>query len=215
MADKRLCTLTEVEKGYVPRSAPVLGPLSLTVEAGEILGVRGANGAGKSTLLAVLAGVLSPDAGERRWGPGVEGHIGYLPQELSLYATLTARENLRFWGLAWGLPRRAARLRGDWLLERLELTEQADQPLSACSGGMKRRLHLASALMATPRLLLLDEPTEGADSRSVQLILSTLTHLAAQGCGVVLVSHRPGELEEVCSSILTLDRGRIQGEGAP
>lgn len=211
MANSSLCVLTEVEKGYAARSAPVLGPVSLTVEEGEILGVRGPNGAGKSTLLGVLARVLTPDAGRREYAPGVEGQIGYVPQELSLYNTLTVRENLRFWALAWGLPRRAVGPRTRWLLDRMELSEKGDQPVSACSGGMKRRLHLASALMVTPRLLLLDEPTAGADDHSARLILSALTHLAGQGCGVVLVSHRAGELEQVCGRVLTLDGGRITG----
>lgn len=216
MRDRALCTLTEVEKGYAPRSAPALGPVSLTVEEGEILGVQGPNGAGKSTLLGVLARVLTPDAGRREYAPGVESQIGYVPQELSLYSTLTARENLRFWALACGLPRRAVASRTRWLLERMELSEKGDQPVSACSGGMKRRLHLASALMVTPRLLLLDEPTAGADDHSARLILSLLTHLAGQGCGVVLVSHRAGELAQVCSRILTLDRGRLtDGEARP
>lgn len=214
MRDRALCTLTEVEKGYAPRSAPALGPVSLTVGAGEILGVQGPNGAGKSTLLGVLARVLTPDAGRREYAPGVESQIGYVPQELSLYSTLTAQENLRFWALACGLPRRAVAPRTRWLLERMELSEKGDQPVSACSGGMKRRLHLASALMVTPRLLLLDEPTAGADDHSAQLILSLLTHLAGQGCGVVLVSHRAGELAQVCSRILTLDRGQLTDEGA-
>ena len=214
MADRALCTLTGVEKGYVPRSAPVLGPVSLAVYPGEILGLRGPNGAGKSTLLGVLAGVLTPDAGSRVYAPGVAGQTGYVPQELSLYPTLTCLENLRFWGLAWGLPRRAITLRAGWLLERLELAEKGSQPVSALSGGMKRRLHLATALMVTPRLLLLDEPTVGADEGSAGLILSMLTHLRGQGCGLVLASHRSGELERVCTRTLTLDRGRL-AEGGP
>ena len=212
MAGNTLCVLTEVEKGYGPRSAPVLGPISLALRAGEIVGVRGPNGAGKSTLLSVLAGVLPPDAGSRTCPKEVAAHTGYVPQELSLYASLTGLENLRFWGLACGLPSRAVAARSRWLLERLELTEKGRQSVSAYSGGMKRRLHLASALMVTPQMLLLDEPTVGADARSCQLILSMLTHLKEMGCGIALISHQAGELEQVCSRILTLERGRIVRE---
>lgn len=208
-----LCHLTEVEKSYGSHSAPVLGPLSLDIHAGQVLGIRGPNGAGKSTLLNLLAGVLTPDRGAVTYAPGVRDHIGYVPQELSLYNVLTGLDNLRFWGLACGLPSKAIFTRSRWLLEQMELTEKAKKPVSTYSGGMKRRLHLASALMVTPRLLLLDEPTVGADSRSTRLILDTLTHLRTLGCGVVLISHQAGELEQVCQSILTLRDGRISEGG--
>ena len=203
-----LCPLTGAEKRYARRSAPALGPLSLAVEAGEVLGIRGPNGAGKSTLLGLLAGVLRPDRGEIVWGEGVRGRIGYVPQELSLYSGLTGLENLRFWAKACGLPGRAVPARSRWLLERLELTEKGGELVSAYSGGMKRRLHLASALMVTPRLLLLDEPTAGADERSAELILDLIGHMRGQGCGVVLTSHRAGELERACGRLLTLEAGR-------
>lgn len=208
-----LCHLTEVEKSYGSHSAPVLGPLSLDIHAGQVLGIRGPNGAGKSTLLNLLAGVLTPDRGTVTYAPGVRDHIGYVPQELSLYNVLTGLDNLRFWGLACGLPSKAIFTRSRWLLEQMELTEKAKKPVSTYSGGMKRRLHLASALMVTPRLLLLDEPTVGADSRSTRLILDTLTHLRTLGCGIVLISHQAGELEQVCQSILTLRDGRISEGG--
>ncbi|MCI8423402.1 MAG: ABC transporter ATP-binding protein [Lawsonibacter sp.] len=200
-----LCTLTGVEKGY---GAFTLGPLSLTVYAGEILGLRGANGAGKSTLLALLAGALRPDRGERVLVPEAAGQIAIVPQELSLYDTLTVLDNLRFWGLAQGLPRRAVEARSRWLLEALGLSDRGRQPVSACSGGMKRRAHLATALMTTPRLLLLDEPTVGADQPSVERMLALLKHFARQGCGIVLISHQAGELARVSSRILTLEAGR-------
>lgn len=202
-----LCTLTGVEKRYASCSAPVLGPLSLNLYEGEILGIRGPNGAGKSTLLGLMAGALRPDGGQCVYAPQVRGHISYVPQELSLYSALTGLENLRFWGLACGLPSKAVSARSRWLLDRLELTDKAGQPVSAYSGGMKRRLHLASALMTTPKLLLLDEPTVGADTRSVELILSLLAHLQEMGCGIALTSHQSGELERVCGRILTLEAG--------
>ena len=152
--------------------------------------------------------MLRPDRGEIVWGEGVRGRIGYVPQELSLYSGLTGLENLRFWAKACGLPGRAVPARSRWLLERLELTEKGSELVSAYSGGMKRRLHLASALMVTPRLLLLDEPTAGADERSAELILDLIGHMRGQGCGVVLTSHRAGELERACGRLLTLEAGR-------
>ena len=168
-----LCTLHQVEKRYARRAAPVLGPLSLTLSQGEVLGIRGANGAGKSTLLSILAGVLRPDAGGIPTGPGGGGQGGLCAPRSSRCTTPS-----RGWitcgsgGRACGLPRQAISIRSRWLLERLDLTEKGKQPVSAYSGGMQRRLHLASALMITPKVLLLDEPTVGADARSVELILS-------------------------------------------
>lgn len=203
-----LCVLTGVEKRYSRRAAPVLGPISLSVSGGEILGVRGPNGAGKSTLLGVMAGVLAPDGGKR----DCCCRVGYVPQELSLYDALTGMENLRFWGLAQGLPTRVAAVRGRWLLEQFSLTDKGGAAVSTYSGGMKRRLHLATALMDTPDLLLLDEPTVGADDASVELILSALLRLREQGRGIVLTSHRAGELERVCTRVLTLEQGRLAGE---
>ena len=212
MAGERpLCVLTRAEKWY-NRAAPALGPVSLEVRSGEILGVRGPNGAGKSTLLGLMAGSLRPDRGECVRSPEAEGHIGYVPQDLSLYHTLTGLDNLKFWGLANGLPRKAISARGRWLLERLDLSDRGRDVVSTYSGGMRRRLHLATALMVSPRLLLLDEPTVGADEHSAGLILTMLKHLQGQNCAIVLISHLPGELERVCSRILTLEAGLVTGE---
>ncbi|NCE64689.1 ABC transporter ATP-binding protein [Pseudoflavonifractor sp. 524-17] len=212
-----IVTLDRAEKRY--RGGPtVLGPLSLEVYAGEILGIRGPNGAGKSTLLKLLAGVLRPDGGTCRYGADLDRQVGYVPQEVALYDSLTGLENLRFWGRVYGLPRKAIAARSRWLLERLDLTAKAKAPVSAYSGGMRRRLHLATALMITPRLLLLDEPTVGADAPSAELILGILTHLRERGCGVVFISHQHGELERVSTRILTLEKGVIsqsEGDAAP
>lgn len=210
--DQVLCALTQAEKWYGGAS-PALGPISLEIHAGEVVGVRGPNGAGKSTLLSLMAGAIRPDRGTCVLAPQAVGHVGYVPQELSLYHTLTGLENLRFWGLANGLPGKAIAARSRWLLERLDLSDKGKTSVSAYSGGMKHRLHLATALMVTPSLLLLDEPTVGADKRSADLILSMLEHLRNQGSGIVLVSHLPGDLERVCTRILTLEGGWLTGEG--
>lgn len=188
-----------------------LGPVSLHIYPGEILGLRGPNGAGKSTLLKLLAGVLRPDGGTILRHQDLTGLVGYVPQEVALYTSMSGLENLAFWGAVYGLPRKPCAARSRWLLERMELTEKAREPVFAYSGGMRRRLHLASALMVTPKLLLLDEPTVGADPRSAQVILSTLEHVRGLGCAVVLVTHQAGELEQVSDRILTLEAGRITG----
>ena len=206
-SDTVICTLCGVEKRYVSKSAPVLGPVSMEVSAGQIIGIRGANGAGKSTLLGIMSGTVSPDSGSVTYAPGVRERIGYVPQELSLYSSLSGLDNLRFWGLACGLPSKAISARSRWVLEQLELSDKGRKPVFTYSGGMKRRLHLATALMITPGLLLLDEPTVGADSRSIQLMLDTMLHLRELGCGVVFVSHQTDELSQVCDFIFTMENG--------
>ena len=110
------------------------------------------------------------------------------------------------------MPPKVLSARSRWLLEKLDLTDKGRERVSAYSGGMKRRLHLATALMVTPALLLLDEPTVGADERSAAIILDMLDHLRGMGCGVVLISHRAGELEGLCDRIITLEGGLIVGE---
>lgn len=207
-----VCALTGAEKLF--DGATVLGPLDLQVRAGEVLGVRGPNGAGKSTLLGLMAGVLRPDRGACVRSAEAQAATAYLPQGLSLYPSLTGLENLKFWGLAWGLPGKAVAARSRWLLQRLDLADKGRQRVSAYSGGMQRRLHLATALMVTPKLLLLDEPTVGADAHSAGLILDMVEHLRDMGSAVVLVSHRAGDLERVCGRILTLEKGRLTGEAA-
>lgn len=206
-----LCTLIDAEKHY-EKGVAALGPVSLSVYPGRILGLNGRNGAGKSTLLKLMAGALRPDSGKCLRSPTLEGRLGYVPQEVALYNDLSGWDNLRFWADVYGLPRKAGITRSRWLLEQMELTEKAKAPVSAYSGGMKRRLHLATALMCSPLLLLLDEPTVGADPHSVQLILSTLVHLRDQGCAVVLVSHQHAELKQVSDQILTLEAGRFVEE---
>ncbi len=206
-----LCALENVQKSY--GGTRVLGPVTMSVSPGELVALRGPNGAGKSTLMELMAGVTRPDAGVCTRSARALEATGYVPQELSLYEGLSALDNLKFWGLALGLPPKAFKARSRWLLERLGLSDRGRSPVSALSGGMKRRLHLASALMLTPALLLLDEPTVGADAESCEVILDLLAHLKSLGTGVVLISHREEDLERA-DRVVTLEGGRITG-GAP
>lgn len=213
MSTKPICTLEDVEKKY-HKGSRVLGPISFSIYPGEIIGLRGHNGAGKSTTLKILAGVTKPSAGRCIRSKNLGNQIAYLPQDVALYSNLSGLNNLKFWGAVYGLPRKAIDARSHWLLDKMELSDKANQLVSAYSGGMLRKLHLASALMITPKLLLLDEPTVGADLRSVKLILSTLEELRKQGCAMMLVTHQSGEMEQVCDRILTLDNGFISDGGS-
>lgn len=203
-----LCTLTDIEKHYGARR--VLGPLSLRVEPGRVLGIRGSNGAGKTTLLNIIAGVSAPDRGSVLRDPALRGAVGLVPQDVALYSTLSGRDNLRFWADVYGLPAKAAKARVDWLLELMQLGKKGRERVENYSGGMKRRLNLAAALVITPRLLLLDEPTVGADDVSMEIILSTVLRLRENGCATVMISHHEEELRRVCDCILSMEAGRIR-----
>lgn len=208
MMKQTVAQLNNAAKGY--GSDTVLGPLSLCIQQGEIVGVRGSNGAGKSTLLKLLAGVLEPDSGTVQRPEGIR--IGYVPQDIALYPELTAVQNLRFWADVYKIPAASKKLRIDWLLRELKLEDKRNNKVSACSGGMKRRLNLAASLMISPALLLLDEPTAGADEESVRIILSLVKRLCTNGVSAVFVSHDLRELHAVCSRIITLDKGVVVSE---
>lgn len=207
-----VCELRDIEIRYGP-GAFALGPVSLRVFSGEILGLRGANGAGKSTLLQALAGIRRPDRGSCIYGEDVQNRISYVPQDVALYESLSGRDNLKFWGGVYGLPGKVIKARSRWLLEELDLVQKADEWACAYSGGMRRRLHLATGLMVTPKLLIADEPTAGADAQSTELIFSLLKHMRELGCGVVLTTHQQGELEQVSDRVLNLEAGRLVPEG--
>lgn len=202
-----LVRLKKIEKSYGPER--VLGPVSLSVCAGEIVGIIGENGAGKSTLLRIIAGVEHPDAGEIVRAELKPGEIGYVPQELALYQSLTGRQNLSYWAAAVGLSGKEKTERIRELLTLVNLAEKADKPVSSYSGGMKRRLNLACALVGKVRLLLLDEPTVGADVRSTELMLNALTELQGRGCAVILVSHHMDEIARVCGRCLRIEGGKL------
>ena len=209
---EQICTVVNLGLRYQRGGRAVLKGLSLSLESGEILGIRGENGAGKSTLLKALAGLLPYQEGEIRMAEEVRANLSYLPQEISLYDSLTAIENLYFYGKVTGLPGKVIRTRTHWLLTELGLSEKEKEKLSALSGGMKRRVHLASVLMRRPAILLLDEPTVGCDNESYERILALLQKMKQQGTAMLLISHGRGELEEMADRIVYLKEGKMVGE---
>ena len=191
----------------------ILDGVSLDVRAGEILGVRGRNGAGKTTLMEIMAGILKPRTGTRSVEPGLA--LCYVPQEISLYTSLTGRQNLEFWAESYGLHGKREKARVDYLLQLMGLTEKAKKRVETYSGGMKRRLNMAAALVVTPQLLLLDEPTVGADAASVEVMLSTVKRLAERGAAVVLISHITDDIEGYCTRVIELSEGKLKCVSSP
>ncbi len=194
--------------------------LSLRVRPGEVYGLLGPNGAGKTTTLSLAAGLQKPDSGYVRLAGGLTPdnpkarlHLGLAPQSLALYEVLSARENLRFFGRMLGLGGRRLRSAVGAALELADLSERADEPVRQFSGGMKRRLNLAVAMLHKPRLLLLDEPTVGVDPQSRNALLDSVRALRDDGHSIVYTTHYMEEAQKVCNRVGILDQGRLLAEG--
>ena len=195
--------------------------VSFEVHAGEVFGLLGPNGAGKTTTLSMLATLLRPSQGDAtifghsllREVADVRRLVGLVPQHVSLYPNLTARENLTFFGRIYGVAGQALRARTDQLLDLIGLGARADDQVHTYSGGMKRRLNLACGLIHQPRLLLLDEPTVGVDAQSRQHILDAIRAIARQGMAVLYTTHYMEEAERFCDRMAIMDEGRIIAAG--
>ncbi len=195
-----------------------LDGISLAVGAGELFGLLGPNGAGKTTLLSILCGLTAADGGAVRlfgqpFDPGnrdLRRLIGIATQDLALYPELTARENLRFFGKLYGLAGRDLDDRVSSLLAAVGLSDRADDRAGTFSGGMKRRLNLAVAVVHRPRLLFLDEPTTGVDPQSRNHIFEQVRALSADGVTVVYTSHYMEEVQTLCRRIAILDAGQVR-----
>jgi ABC-2 type transport system ATP-binding protein len=198
--------------------------ICLTVEPGEIYGFLGPNGAGKSTTVLMLTTLLPPTSGTARVagydivkeGPQVRASIGAALQEAALDQFLTGRDHLRLQGALHGLPRAERRKRGDELLERVGLSEAADRRVRGYSGGMKRRLDLALALVHHPSILFLDEPTTGLDPQSRSALWAEVSRLAREdGVTVFLTTQYLEEADVLADRVGIIDRGRIVAEDTP
>ncbi|WP_309721496.1 ABC transporter ATP-binding protein [Armatimonas sp.] len=211
--------LKNLTKRYGERVA--VDRLSFCVKRGERFGLLGPNGAGKTTAISMLVGALKPDSGEILFhGEPLSGEsdplkskIGYVPQELALYEDLTAVENLRFFGAIYGLGGAKLTERVDVALEVAGLTDRAKSRVRTYSGGMKRRLNLAAALLHEPELLVLDEPTVGVDPQSRNAIFEALEKLAQSGLTLLYTTHYMEEVERLCERIAIMDQGQIVAEG--
>jgi lipooligosaccharide transport system ATP-binding protein len=197
--------------------------IDFDVRKGEAFGFLGPNGAGKSSTMRMI-GCVSPVTGgtlrvlgldPERDGPAIRGRLGVVPQLDTLDLELTVRENLIIYGRYFGLTRRELRGRAEELLDFVQLSERADDPVEPLSGGMKRRLTIARALVNNPELLLLDEPTTGLDPQARHVVWDRLFRLKQQGVTLVLTTHYMDEAEQLCDRLVIMDRGEIAEEGSP
>ncbi|MEH3055414.1 MAG: ABC transporter ATP-binding protein [Patulibacter minatonensis] len=208
-----------LSKRYAGRT--VLDRVDLTVGAGEVLGLLGPNGAGKSTLVGIIAGIVRADSGSARVDgiPSAKGgrelarRVGLAPQDIGVYPVLTVRQNLELFAELSGMRRRDARARAQELLEPMALAGLADRTVGQLSGGEQRRVHTAAALVHRPRLLILDEPTAGADPQTRDGILQIVRETAATGAAIVYTTHYLPEVERVASRVALLERGRVIAHG--
>jgi ABC-2 type transport system ATP-binding protein len=214
MADPVL-TVADVRKRYGPTVA--LDGVSLSVEAGELYGLLGPNGAGKTTLIKIICGLTDADSGEvtlfgqrfTRANRDLRRLVGIGTQDLAIYPDLSASENLRFFGKLYGLRGDDLEGRIKTVLAAVGLTDRAGDRAGTFSGGMKRRLNLAAAVVHGPRLLFLDEPTTGVDPQSRNHIFQQVRALNAAGMTVIYTSHYMEEVQLLCRRIAILDNGRL------
>ncbi len=198
--------------------------VSFEVAAGEVFGLLGPNGAGKTTTIRVLTTLLKPAEGNAfvaghdvvRDGLAVRQAIGYVPQAISIDGALTAYENLEFYGRATGVPRGERRERIAEAVEAMQLASFLDRLGRTLSGGMLRRLEIATALLKQPRVLFLDEPTVGLDPTARRLVWERLEVLRAEaGTTVLVTTHQMEEAERQCDRIAVMDHGSIAALGSP
>jgi ABC-2 type transport system ATP-binding protein len=191
--------------------------VSFEIAKGEVFGLLGPNGAGKTTTISMLTGLLNPNSGQtlvdgqslNQKANGLKSKIGFVPQELALYPTLSAYDNLIFFGRIYGLKGKVLRERVAEVLEIVGLTDRAKDRIENYSGGMKRRINIAAGLLHKPEILFLDEPTVGVDPQSRNAIFESVEALNKQGLTILYTTHYMEEAERLCNRIAIMDFGKV------
>jgi ABC-2 type transport system ATP-binding protein len=223
MAEAPIIEIRNLSKKYKGSDEPAIHSISFNIDANEIYGLLGPNGAGKTTTISILCGLFPPTSGEvtidgmdiRTDLDRIRHIIGVVPQEIALYSTLTARENLTFFGNMYGLRGKELYKRIDENLAFFGLEKFGRKKISTYSGGMKRRVNLIAGLLHRPKILFLDEPTAGIDVQSRNVIICFLQELKKTGTTIIYTSHYMEEAENLCSSVAIIDRGHIVTTGRP
>ena len=205
----------ELHKSYGDNHA--VNGVSLQVARGEVFGLLGPNGAGKTTTISMLTGLFPPDSGSitvdgldlTKETNAVKAKMGLVPQDLALYPTLSARQNLMFFGRIYGLKGKQLHARVDEVLGQVGLTEKADKAISTYSGGMKRRINIGAGLLHKPAILFLDEPTVGVDPQSRNAIFENVEALNREGMTVIYTTHYMEEAQRLCHRVGIVDQGKV------
>jgi len=214
-------SVSGLSKSYGERRA--VDGVSFQVQRGQTVGLLGPNGAGKSTTVSMICGLIKADSGTVTLDGEPVGHgasaakqkLGLVPQDLALYEELPAIENLKLFGALYGLKGSALAKRAEEVLALVGLSDRAKDKPATFSGGMKRRLNIAAALLHDPQLLILDEPTVGVDPQSRNAIFDTLEALKAQGRSLIYTSHYMEEVERLADHIVIIDHGKVLADAEP
>ena len=213
-----MLTLKDLRKSF--GSVTAVDGLSLRIEPGEVFGLLGPNGAGKSTTIGMAVGLIRPDSGSVQLDgvgdpsqPKARRALGVAPQSLAIYDDLSARENLDFFGRLYGITGKELKKRVGEVLDHVGLSSRGTDRVSGYSGGMKRRLNLAIAIIHRPAMLLLDEPTAGVDPQSRNNILDLVRDLAAGGTTIVYTTHYMEEAAKLCARVAIVDHGKVLATG--
>jgi lipooligosaccharide transport system ATP-binding protein len=197
--------------------------ITFSVKQGESFGLLGPNGAGKSSTMRIIAATSQRTSGDVKIlgkdpevnGPQIRAHLGVVPQQDNLDEELTCAENLYIYGRYFGLPKKMVIAKIDELLEFAQLIDKKDIKVNALSGGMKRRLTIARALVSDPDILMLDEPTTGLDPQARHILWDRLFRLKEKGVTLLITTHHMDEAEQLCDRLIVMDKGQIMAEGAP
>jgi len=197
--------------------------IDFQVRRGESFGFLGPNGAGKSTTMRIIAATLTRSGGEisilgkdpEKFGPEIKAHLGVVPQADNLDQALTVEENLYIYGRYFGLAKPFIRTKIEELLEFAQLVDKRSVKVEALSGGMKRRLTIARALVSEPEILMLDEPTTGLDPQARHILWDRLFRLKEQGVTLLITTHYMDEAEQLCDRLMVMDKGKIMAEDSP
>ena len=223
MSTTAIIEIQGLSKTFKNADEPAVKDVSLTINRNEIFGLLGPNGAGKTTTISMLCGLFPPTSGTilihgknfHQNLSGIKQIIGVVPQDIALYPTLTARENLNFYGRMYGLKGKVLEERRESWLQKLGLAKAADKRIAAYSGGMKRRVNLIAGLLHQPEILFLDEPTVGVDVQTRNVIIDNLKEVNAAGTTIIYTSHHMEEAEDFCTTVSIIDYGKILIQGSP
>ncbi len=223
MSNTPIIETKDLTKTFKNATGPAVNGISLSISRNEIFGLLGPNGAGKTTIISILCGLFPPSSGKIMIN-GKDFHtepeqikkiIGIVPQDIALYPTLNATENLEFYGSMYGLHGKELKDKIENWLQKLGLTDAAKRKISTYSGGMKRRVNLIAGILHSPKILFLDEPTVGVDVQSRNVIIEHLKTIHAEGATIIYTSHHMEEAENFCTRVSIIDYGKILTEGTP
>jgi len=220
---KGIIHINQLSKRYEDSDFFAVQPLDLTINENEIFGLLGPNGAGKTTLISMLCGLIKPTSGifevdqlnYKNNKKQIQNLIGVVPQEYALYPTLTAFENLMYFGSMYGLKSNELKNKIDQSLKELGLENFSNKRIKTFSGGMKRRVNLIAGILHHPKVLFLDEPTVGVDVQSKNVIIEHLKQLNQLGTTIVYTSHHMIEAQDLCTKVAIIDHGKIIAQGTP